>query len=224
MAKDRNRLDPDFIAKPAEGPAESTSPLAVISPQGGALTATPPSVPDVFDERRIKHDLAQLAGTPGFNKYLLLLKQRFNRKVERAALNNWASFYTAARSTVQAHTEFVRAQHDHAQLEREFVIKEKEKDLTLATLDADTEEQQLRKARARIARHNIEQGLKPSNTPRGVEGADDPAFIDRWYKQARQAIVADQTLTDQDQDHMLADLKVEYEQRRRRVYIDADLD
>jgi hypothetical protein len=229
MDKKRTGLDPDFIAKPGK-PPEPKKPAPV---NAAALERRPAKalqkgpikgLPDLLDETRIKFELQQVAGTPGFKKLVVLLRGKYHRAAERQALEQWISLYDTSKRTVQAHTELVRAQHDHAQLEREYVIKEKEKDAKVATLDAEIIEQRLRKKRAHLAMQQLEASAKMAPDADQKTDDADPAIIDRWYKQSRQAVTNDDSLTAEQQDQMLADLKREYDRRRHNVYVDADFE
>jgi hypothetical protein len=215
MDKKRYGLDPDFIARPLP-PANSSNTL--MHRQPSHLHAVPdfPPVPDVFDPVRIKQDLERLAGTPVFGKYLAVLKGKFSRAADRAALDQWERFYASAQKTVQAHTEFVRAQHDHQQVEREYEIKNKQKDLTSLSLDADIEEQRLRLEMARAARRELEQA---ASQPAATRGGQEAAMLDQWYQQARRLIMEDHTLSLDEQDHLLDQLKAEYRARKQTVDI-----
>lgn len=219
MDKKRHGVDPDFVARPAS-PAHPGG--ALMHRQASHLYAVPPvpAVPDVFDEARIRYELQQLAGTPVFAKYVAVLKSRFSRAAERAALEQWERFYAAAQKTVQAHTELVRAQHDHRQVEREYELKDKQKDLTSLTLDAELEEQRLRLEMARAARRELEQAGREATTSAG--GEREAAMLDQWYQQARRLIVEDATLSLDEQDFLLEQLKAEYRARKRQVIIDVE--
>lgn len=183
MDKKRYGLDPDFIARPAP-PANSPNTQMHRHPSHLLAVPDPPAVPDVFDPVRIKQELQRLAGTPGLAKYTAVLK--FSRAAERAALEQWEKFYSSAQKTVQAHTELVRAQHDHQQVEREYEIKNKQKDLTSLSLDADIEEQRLRLEMTRAARRELEQAV---NQPAASRGGQEVAMLDQWYQQARRLII-----------------------------------
>src|SRR5215212_3172488 len=140
MAKKPTEIAPDFIAG---------------RPQGSEL-----SVPAVFDERRIQHDLQRLAATPGlFGKYVAVLRSRFTKSREMALLDQWTSFYQSAKQTVEARTDLDRALYENSQLTREYQIKGKEKDLQLIDLDADIAEATLRKTRAEAAARELQQNL-----------------------------------------------------------------
>jgi hypothetical protein len=220
MDKKSNRLDPDFIARPAEPPNIPRS----LVPKGASYLQglpAPPAVPDVFDEARIKHELQKLAGTPGFAKYVTLLKTKFSRATERKALEQWELFYRSAKRTVESHTELVRAQHDHQQVEREYEIKNKQKDLASLTLDAEIEEQRLRVDLARVSRLELEQATRQQQAPATGYGNDNKsALLDQWYQQARKQIMEDYALSLDEQDQMLEQLRAEYNARKRSITID----
>jgi hypothetical protein len=216
MDKKPYGLDPDFIARPA---TPANSPNSLMHRQPSHLPAVPdqPSVPAMFDPVRIQQELQKLAGTPMFFKYIAVLKGRFARAAERAALEHWEKFYASAQKTVQAHTELVRAQHDHQQVEREYEIKNKQKDLASLSLDADIEEQHLRIEAARAARREFEQAVnQPAASVRGVQ---ETAMLDQWYQQSRRLIMEDQTLSIDEQDYFLDQLKAEYRARKQTIDI-----
>jgi hypothetical protein len=171
----------------------------------------------VFDPIRIQQELQKLAGTPMFFKYIAVLKGRFARAAERSALEHWEKFYASAQKTVQAHTELVRAQHDHQQVEREYEIKNKQKDLASLSLDADIEEQHLRIEMARAARREVEQAVnQPTASTRGVQ---ETAMLDQWYQQSRRQIMEDHRLSIDEQDYYLEQLKAEYRSRKQTIDI-----
>jgi hypothetical protein len=168
----------------------------------------------VFDPVRIKQDLERLAGTPVLFKYLAVLKSKFSRAADRSMLEGWERFYTTAQKTVQAHTELIRAQHDHQQVEREFEIKNKQKDLASLSLDAEIEEQRVRLEMARMARRELEQA---ASQPAATRGGQEAAMLDQWYQQARRLIMEDHSLSLDEQDYLLEQLKVEYRARRQTI-------
>lgn len=212
MDKKRYGLDPDFIARPAP-PANSPNALMHRQPSHLHIVPDPPSAPDVFDPVRIQQELQKLAGTPMVSKYVAVLKGRFSRAAERAALEQWEKFYTSAQKTVQAHTELVRANHDHQQVEREYEIKNKQKDLASLSLDADIEEQRLRIEMTRAARKELEQAVNQPAAP--ARGGQEAAMLDQWYQQSRRQIMEDRTLSIDEQDYFLDQLKAEYRARKQ---------
>lgn len=217
MAKKREEIDPDFIARPAQDSALQFPPR-----HGLRATDEEVSVPAVFDERRIKRDLERLTRTPNvLSKYIQVLKSKFTKQSEVAVINQWINYYKSAQGLIEARTGVVRAQHDHLQLEREYHIKDREKDLRLTELDADIAEAELRKMRAQYAAYELKQSLNQgSRSYSSAPGTNDVQRLEQWYKQARQGILADHSLSVEEQDQLLAALKVEYEQRKRERTID----
>jgi hypothetical protein len=213
MAKEREEIDSDFIARRAE----DSNTLKFPPRHGLRATDEEVSVPAVFDERRIKRDLERLAQTPSlFGKYITVLRSRFSKSAEVTLLNQWIAYYQTAKQIIEARTGAVRAQHEHLQLEREFHIKDKEKDLHLTSLDADIAEADLRRMRAQYAAYELRQSLGQSaRTGTPPPASNDPYSLEQWYKQARQGIIADNSLSVGEQDQLLAALSAEYQQRTR---------
>ncbi len=216
MAKERDEIDSDFIARRAQ----DSNTLQFPPRHGLRATDEEVSAPAVFDERRIKRDLERLAQTPSlFGKYITVLKSRFTKSAEVALLNQWIAYYETAKHIIEARTGAVRAQHEHLQLEREFHIQDREKDLRLTELDADIAEADLRRMRAQFAAYELRQSLSQSRTGTPLPANNDPQSLEQWYKQARQGIITDHSLSVDEQDQLLAALSVEY-QHRRRGFID----
>lgn len=215
MDSKSKRVDPDFIARPAQPPQGNSR--AIAHRAAPLLVPSQPAVPDVFDEIRIKHELQRLAGTPGFAKYVMLLKSKFSRATERKALEQWELFYRSAKRTVESHTELVRAQHDHQQVEREYEIKNKQKDLASISLDAEIEEQRLRLALARASMRELEQASQQVGS---AIHNDEAVLLDQWYQQTRKLIMDDPAFSIDEQDRLLDELKAEYRTRKRQVTID----
>src|SRR5215217_2930723 len=118
-----------------------------VSSEASALTATRIHVPDVFDESRIKSDLEVLATRPTLlAQYIAQAEIRFSQARQMAVLERWTEFYKVGEEVIVARTKLVRAHHDFLQINREGEIKAKEKDVSLAKLDAELEEVELRKA------------------------------------------------------------------------------
>lgn len=217
MAKKHEEIDPDFIARPVKDSLQ-------FPPRHGLRAVDEEvSVPAVFDEHRIRRDLERLANTPSLLvKYFTVLRSKYTKASEVAMINQWITYYQAAQKIIESRTGVVRAQHEHLQLEREYHIKDREKDLRLTEIDADIAEAELRRMRARYAAYEMRQTLNQSSSRPYSSSPDtnDPQRLEQWYKQARAGILADHSLSVDEQDQLLAALKAEYEQRRRGRYID----
>ena len=222
MAKRKEGVDDAFIARRPQD-------VLQFPPRPG-LRATDQevSVPAIFDERRIRRDLQQLAQTPGlFGKYITVLKSRFTKASEVSVLDHWISYYNKGKQVIEARTGLVRAQHEHLQLEREFHIKDREKDVRFAELDvrlveldANLAEAELRTLRARYAAHELKTSILQANSqpPLGQNsGAAGP--LEQWYLEARQAILTDTTLLRDEQEELLGVLNAEYQARKGQRYL-----
>ena len=141
------------------------------------LEATSIHVPDVFNESRIKADLEVLATQPTLlAQYIAQAELRFTQARQMAVLQRWIDFYKVGKEVITARTDLVRAHHDFLHINREGQIKVKEKDVSLARLDAELEEVELRKAQARHARENL--GKAPP-APEPILTAEERRILNR---------------------------------------------
>jgi hypothetical protein len=132
--------------------------------------AIAPRVPDVFDEARIKTDLAKLSGQPtALAHYIAQAQLRFTQARQIAVLERWTEFYNAGRSVIKARTELARAHADLQQVSTESEIKAKEKEVKIAALEAELEEAALRRAEARVRRENLGRESKPEEPKLSAE-------------------------------------------------------
>jgi len=138
------------------GYVPSTFQFPDTSNESSALEATSIHVPDIFNELRIRADLEVLANQPTLlAQYIAQAELRFTQARQMAVLQRWTEFYKVGKEVITARTDLVRAHHDFLHINREGQIKVKEKDVSLARLDAELEEVELRKAQARYARENL---------------------------------------------------------------------
>ena len=125
-----------------------------IPPEQVALMS--PKVPDLFDEGRIKSDLAKLSNRPtALAQYLAQAQVRFTGDRQIAVLEQWTKFYNAGKAVIAARTELARAHADLQQVSTESEIKLKEKEVKIAALNAELEDAALRKDDARIKRDSV---------------------------------------------------------------------
>jgi hypothetical protein len=122
--------------------------------QGGSMLyddeATHIAVPDAFDERRIQHDLMQLAEYPTlFGQYVAQAKKRFTHKQQIKLLTSWTSFYQSATTMVKSRNELANSLMETGNLRETKIIKDQENQVTISRLEADQAEQHLRAAEAR---------------------------------------------------------------------------
>ena len=145
--------------------------------ENSQLEATSIHVPDVFNESRIKADLEVLATRPTLlAQYIAQAELRFTQAQQMAVLRRWTEFYKVGKEVITARTDLIRAHHDFLHINREGQIKVKEKDVSLARLDAELEEVELRKAQARHARENL--GKAPP-APEPTVSAEERRILNR---------------------------------------------
>src|SRR5260370_3997658 len=94
----------------ANGAASQDSPL---HPQSKELI----TVPDVFDEARIKADLARISNQPtALPQYIAQAQVRFTRDRQISVLEQWIKFYNAGKDVITARMELTRAHADLQQV------------------------------------------------------------------------------------------------------------
>lgn len=125
--------------------------MAVVNRTSSENSMANVTPPDVFDESRIKADLAKLAATPGaLGKYIAQAQIRFTQARQIQVLNRWTEFYNAGEAVIRARTQLARAHSELQQVDIEGEVKLKEKDARIAELEAQIEESRLRTAEARL--------------------------------------------------------------------------
>jgi hypothetical protein len=180
MDKKKYKVDPDFVAKRVV-PSKKAAPPVDIKPQI-ELVKRDVAVPDYFDEEQLGKDLAQLAATPSlFQQYADRAHSRFTKKGQRAILNHYIRLYQTGQQAVNAKAEFERAKSTYQQLAHEDEIKRRKKDKELAQLDADIEEEKLRKANAAHKRKMLGLVLQPE-----ADKEDQPNSQDEIKMKARE--------------------------------------
>jgi hypothetical protein len=203
------------------------------------------SVPDTFDERRLKADLERFADSPGiFEKYIERARRRFTKEGEVKILEHWIRFYETGTRVVAAKTELGRARSDYQQLSYEDEIKLKKKDVELARLEAEQEEHITRKVRTIKERSRLEvEPVKRSEDDLKVDAAEernrrDIGFdvrlkagkklntlkeLQKWFKRERNAIFNDDDLTSEEQDEQYVQLRSSYNEYKRKLSDDVDI-
>ena len=105
--------------------------------------------PDVFDEARIKSDLARLASTPGaVGKYIAQAQVRFKQARQIQVLKSWTAFYNAGEAVIRARTQLARAHSELRHVDIEGDVTLKEKDARIAEYEAQIAESKLRATEA----------------------------------------------------------------------------
>lgn len=129
-----------------------------------------PAALDAFHEDRVRRDLATFAAAPGlFEQYVERARVRFQKAGERAILERWIEFYQSGERLIAAKAAMERRKSEYLQLGREHDLKETEKSANLAKLQADSEEQALRRDKAAYQRQHLEQFVAGAAHPTGSE-------------------------------------------------------
>ena len=205
-----------------------------------------PAALDFFHEDRVRQDLARFANAPGlFERYAERARVRFQKADERAILEHWIQFYQTGQRLLAAKTAMERAKSDYVQLAREHEVKETEKSASLAKLQADLEEHNLRRDKAAYQREHLEQfveGGTRGNVSENVQKlneAQERRHLDarwelneslralntlielqHWRRQQRDRILQDRSLTSLEQGEDLQFVDDLYEQKRAELKVD----
>lgn len=205
-----------------------------------------PAVLDPFHEDRVRQDLARLAEAPGlFEQYVERARVRFQKAGERAILERWIKFYQAGERLVVAKTAMERGKIDYRQLAYEHEVRETEKRESLAKLQADIEEHNLRRDKAAHQREHLDRFVDPSQNATVSENeqklrdASERRELDtrwelreslsalntlielqHWRRQERDRILQDRSLTSQEQGEDLQFVEELYEKKRTELKVD----
>jgi hypothetical protein len=206
-----------------------------------------PSALDHFHEDRVRRDLARFAEAPGlFAQYVERARVRFQKSGERAILERWIEFYQTGERLVTAKAAMERSKSEYLQLGREHEVKETEKAATLAKLQADIEENNLRRDKAAYQRDHLERFVEGgtqtarSENEQKLNEADERRQLDarwelneslralhtlielqHWRRQQRDRVLQDRSLTSQEQSEDLQFVDDLYEQKRADLKVDA---
>jgi hypothetical protein len=205
-----------------------------------------PAALDAFHEDRVRQDLATFAAAPGlFEQYVDRARVRFQKAGERAILEHWIAFYQSGERLIAAKTAMERRKSEYLQLAREHDVKETEKTTSLARLQADLEENNLRRDKAVYQRQHLEQFVEGgtrsnvSENEQKLKEAQERRHLDarwdlsesllalhtlielqHWRRQQRNRILDDRLLTSQEQAEALQFVDDLYEQKRAELKVD----
>jgi hypothetical protein len=205
-----------------------------------------PAALDHFHEDRLRQDLAAFAAAPGlFEQYIERARVRFQKAGERAILERWIEFYQSGERLIAAKTGMERCKSEYLQLAREHDVKETEKSASLAKLQADVEENNLRRDKAVYQRQHLEQFVEGrsfdnlSENEQKLKEAQERRHLDarwelsesllalhtlielqHWRRQQRNRILDDRLLTSQEQAEALQFVDDLYEQKRAELKVD----
>ena len=144
--------------------SQSSAPALIVGRSGeGMMQQDDVTVPETFNEARIRLDLERLASTPGMlAKYLAQAEMRFTKAREIAVLKRWAEFYRVGEQVIIARTNLARAHGELLQVGTDIQVSGKQKDARMAALEAEIAESELRAAEAR---KKLERLGQPEQTP-----------------------------------------------------------
>src|SRR5260370_10746971 len=144
-SSEESRLSHSGLGHSQDGQSEPINSLVPVRTNQPKLVEIG-EVPDVFSEERLKRDLEMLSDTPSlYYQYVHRARTRLKKKGEVKILDHWTQFFESGAKLVKAKTDLGRARSDYQQLSYENEIGLKKKDLELARLDAEHEEQIARK-------------------------------------------------------------------------------
>lgn len=123
-----------------------------------AIVRRPPEAEaDALNLGRVQQDLAQVGTAPDFlSQFAERLRIRLRNAAERSVLNCWTATYESADRLIAARNNMERKKSEYLQLAREHEVKELEKSASVSRLQADTEENHLRREKALYQRQHIE--------------------------------------------------------------------
>ena len=215
--------------------------LVLLSHQRGEMMNNALVLPDVFDEQRICADLQRLADQPNlFAQYVEQARHRFTKTQEIKILEHWTEYFRTGKAVVEAKTELRRAQHSYHQLDYEEEIKRKEKEVTLAKLEAEEREHKLRAAKAdhqlktigqqketaqiseeeqkmQAAKKRVRQDIHFKVHTQAGQKLTTLFELQRWRKEQRRQIIADSSLTLDEQEEQLELLDEEYHREKKKL-------
>jgi len=201
---------------------------------------------EAFHEDRIRQDLARLAIAPGlFEQYIERARVRFRKAGERAILERWIEFYQTGERLIAARSAMERARSDYLQLAREHEVKDMERAAAAAKLRADIEEDKFRRDKAAYQRKHLERFMEGAATGRldelehklneaqerrrldcrwdlseSLRASNTLIELQHWRRQQRDRILADRSLSTQEQSEDLQLVDGLYEQKRSELKTD----
>jgi hypothetical protein len=122
--------------------------------------------PDVFNENRVRMELAAFSRTPGVVAQVVgRARSGFTKAGERAIIRDWTTFFEEAQALIGAKTEMERKRSEYVQLGDEADVRAKEKEVAVARHDAEIAEELLRRETAEYKRQRLEQFVEGGRRP-----------------------------------------------------------
>jgi len=197
---------------------------------------------DMFDENRIHKELQELADNSNrFSQRRDVQRKQRLRAKEVEILSQWKGFYDAGSELIKSKTEMLRARNEYRGLQCENEEKSAAKEANIARHQADIEEQNLRKEKAVYQRQHLERFVDggTSANERKLNEAFERRQMDNrwelhgslsqlhtlielqhWRRQQRERILADRTLSSQEQSEDVQFVDDLYAQKRAELKTD----
>lgn len=152
---------PPSLPAPPHSPSGQKPEMGIVAPPSGEMHA-----PDVFNEDRVRRELAVFARTPGIVAQCLgRARSGFTKAGERAIIRDWTSFFDEAQALIGAKTEMERKRSEYLQLANEHDVRAKEKEVAVARHDAEIAEENLRRETAEYKCQRLEQFIEGVSHP-----------------------------------------------------------
>jgi len=211
------------------------------------LRRLPQDQTDAFHPDRVQDDLAKLASSADcLSEIAERLRIRFRKAGERAVLEHWTALYTAADRLIAARNDMERRKSEYLQLAREHDLKDTEKSANVTKLQADIEEENLRREKAAYQRQHVEQfnqaspqGSNASENQQKFTEADERRQFDarwelnesmrslhtlielqHWRRQQRDQILQDRSLSPDEQAEAMQFVDDLYRQKHSELKVD----
>ena len=159
-----------MCGRPVNTPPPMDAPGLPAGPQRGMEILPPgspePQPPDVFNEDRVRRELAAFAETPGIlTQFVGRARSGITKAGERAIIRDWTGFFQEAQTLIAAKTEMERKRSEYLQLADEHDLRAKEKEAAIARHDAEIAEERLRGETAEYKRGHLDQFVEGGRQP-----------------------------------------------------------
>jgi hypothetical protein len=159
-----------MCGRPMNASTPTDAPVLPVDPQRKMEILPPgspePQTPDVFNENRVRRELAAFAQTPSIlTQFVGRARSGITKAGERAIVRDWTAFFEGAQALIAAKTEMERKRSEYLQLANEHDVRAKEKEVAVTRHDAEIAEENLRRATAEYKRQRLEQFIEGGRQP-----------------------------------------------------------
>ncbi len=131
-----------------------------------SVPADAPRCADVFNEDRVRRELAAFADAPSIvAQFVGRARSGLTKAGERGIVRDWTSFFQEAQTLIGAKTEMERKRSEYLQLANEHEVRAKEKEVAIARHDAELAEENLRRESADYKRQHLEHFIEGGRPP-----------------------------------------------------------